>query len=333
MSQERLRKPGFGERLRQLGYLFKHTFTLVGRHPGIVRPLVRMSVYGAVAASVFFGALLAFGLDANGVGVGLVLAAIALFVYKFFYYNRQELRQSWLAAETLQGRKRSPAEAGVRVDELAWTARKLALIDMLVARLAQLARGEKAGFLVRVVAGALVEVWDLVNHYLLPAAAVDGLGIRDGVARMKNLRDNVPETLAGVFGIDIAARAVGAIMGPVYLVLVLGSGALGLWIGNDLPAFHAGPVAEMLNQVGMDVDPDTLHFAWLPTLIALWIGKMGSVVLERLTTTVKVIYFTVFYMRISHAEMIIDEIRGELDSYLRMEADEVAPVTSVTSPA
>ncbi|MBL39422.1 MAG: hypothetical protein CMP07_13535 [Xanthomonadales bacterium] len=328
MNQERLRKPGFGERLRQLGYLFKHTFTLVGRDPGIVRPLARMSIYGAVTTSVFFCALLAFGLDADGTGIALLLAAIGLFIYKFFYYNRQELRQSWLAAETLQGRKRSAAEAAARVDELAWTARKLALIDMLVARLAQLARGEKAGFLVRIVAGALVEVWDLVNHYLLPAAAVDGLGIRDGVARMHKLRDNVPETLAGVFGIDIAARAVGAIMGPVYLLLVVGSGALGLWIGNDLPAFHVGGMADLLGRTGIDVDAESLYFAWLPTLIALWIGKLGSVVLERTTTTVKVIYFTVFYMRITHGDAIIDEIRGELDSYLRMEADDVEPVAS-----
>lgn len=326
MTQQRLRKPGFGERLRQLGFLFKHTFTLVGRHPGIVRPLVRMCIYGIVMASVMFGALLAFGLDADGSAVALLLGAIALFIYKFFYYNRQELRQSWLTAETLQGRKRTPAEAGARVKELAWTARKLALIDMMVARLAQIARGEKAGFLVRLVAGALVEVWDLVNHYLLPAAAVDGLGIRDGVARMHKLRDSVPETLAGVFGIDIAARAVGAIMGPVYLVLILGSGALGLWIGNDLPAFHVGEAAELLGRAGIDVDPETLYFAWLPTLIALWIGKLGSVVLERAATTVKVIYFTVFYMRITHSEAIIEEIRSELDGYLRMEADGVKPV-------
>lgn len=328
MTQERLRKPGFGERLRQLGYLFKHTFTLVGRHPGIVRPLLRMSLYGAVTASVFFGALLAFGLDADGTGALLLVIAAVLFVYKFFYYNRQELRQSWLAAEMLQGRKRTPAEAGARVDELTWTARKLALIDMLVARLAQMSRGGKAGFLVRMVAGALVEVWDLVNHYLLPSAAVDGLGIRDGVSRMYKLRDNVPETLAGVFGIDIAARAVGAIMGPVYLILILGSSALGLWIGNDLPAFHVGELADPLGGVGMDVDSETLYFAWLPTLIALWMGKLGSVVLERATTTVKVIYFTIFYMRITHSDAIIDEIRGELDGFLRMEEDDVSPVAS-----
>ena len=326
MRTNRLRKPGFGERLSQLGYLFKHTFTLVGRHPGIVRPLVRMTIYGIVSASFLFAGLLAFGYGASGIGAALIALAVLTFIYKFFFYNRQELRQSWLAAETLQGRNRTSTEAARRVDELSWTARKLALLDMLFARLAQLANNEKSGFLVRMVAGALVEIWDLANHYLLPAAAVDGYGIRDGVARMKALRDNVPETLAGVFGIDVAARAVGAIVGPVYVVLFLGSGALGLWIGDGLPAFEIGDAQEILGTFGIDAEAGPLHFAWLPTLVALWLGKLGSVVLERLTTSVKVVYFTVFYMRIAHSDAILDEIRGELDGYLRLERDDIEPV-------
>ncbi|MGK7296261.1 MAG: hypothetical protein ACNS61_10620 [Candidatus Wenzhouxiangella sp. M2_3B_020] len=326
MGTQRLRKPGFGERISQLGYLFKHTFTLVGRHPGIVRPLVRMTIYGIVSASFLFAALLAFGYGANAIGGLLIALAVLTFIYKFFYYNRQELRQSWLAAETLQGRNRTSAEAARRVDELSWTARKLALLDMLFARLAQLANNEKSGFLLRIVAGALVEIWDLANHYLLPAAAVDGHGIRDGVGRMKALRDNVPETLAGVFGIDVAARAVGAIIGPVYVVLFLASGALGLWIGDGLPAFEIGDAQQILGTFGIESEPGPLHFAWLPTLVALWIGKLGSVVLERLTTSVKVVYFTVFYMRIAHSDAILDEIRGELDGYLRLEREDVEPV-------
>jgi len=50
------------------------------------------------------------------------------------------------------------------------------------------------------------------------------------------------------------------------------------------------------------------------------------VVLDRLTNSVKVIYFSIFYMRITHADSIIPEIRDELDAYLRMEAEDPAPV-------
>ncbi|MEE4302867.1 MAG: hypothetical protein V2J19_01835 [Wenzhouxiangella sp.] len=329
--QQTLRKPGFGERLKQLAYLLKHTFTIVGRDPGIIRPWVRMTVYGLVLVCVFFSAITAFVLDAAGTGVLLLLLSILLFVYRYFYDTRQELRQAWLVSEALKGETRSADDAKSRVKTLAWTARKIALIDMLVAWLMSMSRGSgKVGFLVRLIMKGLEEVWDLVNNYLLPSAAVDGYGIRDGVSRMGTLKDNVPETLAGVFGIDIAARAVGSIMAPVYFVLFVGALALGLWVGDAVPAFYAGDARELLNNVEAGFLPDEMHFSWLPLLVAIWLGKLGGVVLDRLTNSVKVIYFSIFYMRITHAEDIVSEIRGELDAYLRMEAEDPEPVAQPT---
>lgn len=330
--QQTLRKPGFGERLKQLGYLLKHTFTIVGRDPGIIRPWVRMTIYGLVLTCLFFGAITAFIVGANGTGMLLLLASIVLFIYRYFFDTRQELRQAWLVSEALKGEKRAADEAKSRVKELAWTARKIALIDMLVAWLMSMSRSSgKAGALVRLFMKGLEEVWDLLNNYLLPSAAVDGYGIRESVSRMGTLKDNVPETLAGVFGIDIAARAVGSIMAPVYFVLFVGALALGLWVGDAVPAFYAGDAREMLNNVEAGFLPDEMHFSWLPLLIAIWLGKLGSVVLDRLTNSVKVIYFSIFYMRITHAEDIVPEIRGELDSYLRMEAEEPEPVADPSS--
>lgn len=327
--QQTLRKPGFGERLKQLAYLLKHTFTIVGRDPGIIRPWVRMTIYGLVLTSLFFGAITAFIVGANGTGMLLLLVSIALFVYRYFFDTRQELRQAWLVTEALKGEKRSASEAGARVKQLAWTARKIALVDMLVAWLMSMSRGSgKVGALVRLFMKGLEEVWDLVNNYLLPSAAVDGYGIRESVSRMGTLKDNVPETLAGVFGVDIAARAVGSIMAPVYLVLFVGALALGLWVGEAVPAFYAGDARELLDNVEAGFLPEQMHFSWLPLLVALWLGKLGGVVLDRLTNSVKVIYFSIFYMRITHAEDIVPEIRGELDSYLRMEAEDPEPVAA-----
>jgi hypothetical protein len=322
-----LRKPGFGERLRQLAYLLKHTFTIVGRDPGIVRPWIRMTIYGLVLTCLFFSAITAFVVDADGTGLALLFASIVLFVYRYFYDTRQELRQAWLVSEALKRERRSADEAKARVKTLAWTARKIALVDMLVAWLMSMGRSSgKAGALVRLILRGLEEVWDLLNNYLLPSAAVDGYGIRESVSRMGTLKDNVPETLAGVFGIDIAARAVGAIMAPVYVLLFVASVALGLWVGDAVPAFYAGDARELLNNVEAGFLPEEMHFSWLPLLIAIWLAKLGGVVLDRLTNSVKVVYFSIFYMRITHAEAIVPDIRGELDAYLRMEAEDPEPV-------
>jgi hypothetical protein len=327
--QQTLRKPGFGERLKQLAYLLKHTFTIVGRDPGIIRPWIRMTIYGTVLTSIFFLGLAAFAVDADGTGIGLILVSGLLFIYRFFFDTRQQLRQSWLVSEALQGEKRSAAESGARVKALAWNARKIALLDMLVAWMMSMARSSgKAGAIVRLFMRGVEEVWDLLNNYLLPSAAVDGYGIRESVSRMGTLKDNVPETLAGVFGIDIAARAVGAIMAPVYLLLFAVAVALGLWVGDAVPAFYAGDIREWLNNVEAGFLPEQMHFSWLPLLIAIWLGKLGGVVLDRLTKSVKVIYFSIFYMRITHVETIVPEIRDELDAYLRMEADDPEPVAA-----
>ena len=327
--QDKLRKPGIGERLSQLAYLLKHTFTIVGRDPGIIRPWVRMAIYSIVMSSLFFLGALFLALGNALTGSLLLAMSVLLFFYKFFYFTRQEMRQSWLVSEAVKGNRRSADEAKARVGTLASTCRKIALLDMLVSWIVTMARrNQKAGFLVRIIAQGLEEVWDLLNHYLLPSAAVDGYGIREGVGRMKTLRDNVPETLAGVFGIDIAAKAVGTIIGPLYFGLILLAAGAGVWLGDALPAFHVGDIRQMLDDPQLDFLPETLDFSWLPLLIVLWLGKTLSVVLERVTTTVKVIYFSIFYMRITHADEIIPEIRGELDGYLKMEKSDVAPVAT-----
>ncbi|QOC22630.1 hypothetical protein IC757_00160 [Wenzhouxiangella sp. AB-CW3] len=331
--QQHLRKPGIGERLGQLAYLLKHTFTIVGRDPGILRPWVRMAIYSMVMTTLFFAGIFSIVIGAYGFGALLLVVAVCMFLYKFFYFVRQELRQSWLVSEALQGRTRSADEAKARVREVRSTARRIALIDMLVAWMLSMARRNgNAGRLVRLFMRGIEEVWDLVNHYLLPTTAVDGCNVREGIGRMKALRDNVPETLTGVFGIDIAARAVGTIMAPVYALLVLLAIGLGLWVGDSIAAFYVGDLREMLGDVEVDFLPEVMHFSWLPLLVVLWMGKLGSVVLERVTTSVKVIYYSIFYMRITHIEEIIPEIRDDLDSYLRMEAEEVTPVAGQDAP-
>jgi hypothetical protein len=324
-----LRTPGWGERVRQLFYLLKHTFTLVGRHPGIVRPWARTAIYAAVLSSLLFGAVMAYALQAYTFGSALLFTSLVMFIYKFFYFTRQELRQSWLVSEVLQGRQPSAEQAGSRVATLGPQVRRIAWLDMVVAAFIALARqNDKAGFLLRLIVRGLEEVWDLLNHYLLPSVAVDGLGIRDSVSRMGRLKEQVPETLVGVFGIDVAARAVGTLVAPLYLLLVVAGLGGGVVVGDSLPAFYVGDLQQMIDGDLPAFLPQQLDFSWLPLLLALWLGKLVSVAFERVAASVKVIYFSIFYMRITHLESITPDIRDELDGYLRMEKADVRLVAT-----
>ncbi|MCI2396004.1 hypothetical protein [Aliiroseovarius sediminis] len=51
-------KPGRGARLKQLGFLVKHTFTIVGRNRALLAPLFAMWDYAAVMIAVIFAGLL-----------------------------------------------------------------------------------------------------------------------------------------------------------------------------------------------------------------------------------------------------------------------------------
>jgi len=333
---DKFRRPGAQERIKQLAYLLKHTVTIIGRDADILRPLLRMAIYAAVLVTVFFAMIWAYAIDASGTGTVLLLLSVVLFLYKFFYYNRQELAASWLVSETAFGRDRSLADASEHVATLRSQARSLALLDMGAAWIASRKNNNKSGMLTNLLLSAITEGWDLVNHFLLPAFAIDGVGFRDAMGKIRAARDNVPETLMGVFGIDILGRVVVTIFAPIYVLLGLGGVVLGTWLSGIFPAaFHAGQVGEVLPPEVLDWLPitATTEFNWLPVLVAIFLGKVIAAVFERAVTTLKVIYFTLFYARTLHAGSLSQDIRDELERYLRMEdGGEATPDDSATAP-
>jgi len=170
--------------------------------------------------------------------------------------------------------------------------------------------GEK---LVNLFLTGLNEVWDLVNHYMLPAITIDRLTLTDGVKKMKDLRNQVPETLTGVFGIDFIGRIVGQVTGGLYVLLILVAGSAMYLGGEAFPDAFAFTLEE--NPIGSG--PLVLNV--LPLLLGIYVGKIVGVVFERTVTSVKVIYFTIFYTQITHRDRIADALQPQLVSYLRME--------------
>ena len=306
----------FSDRLSRIGYLLKHTFTVVGRDTDIVRPWVWMNVYAIVMVTAFFGGVTGFFVGTTGIGVGGLGLAVVMFVYKYFFYNYREMSQSWLVYETICGRNRSYADAKQTATERKSSVRKLAGLDMLMAYLVSQRSDESSGifgWLVNLFLSGLEEVWDLVNHYMLPAVAIDQLSLTEGVTKMKDLRDQVPETLTGVFGIDFIGRVVGQVTGGLYVVLVLVAGGTMYLGGEALPEAFRFTFQE--NPLGSG--PLVLNV--LPLLIGVYLAKLFGVVFERTITSIKVTYFTIFYTQITHRDRIAEELQPQLVSYLRME--------------
>ncbi|MCM2563745.1 hypothetical protein M8756_16590 [Lutimaribacter sp. EGI FJ00015] len=316
----RFRKPGLSERFSQLGYLLKHTATIVGRDRDILTPVMRIILFSVILVTLFFAMIFSYVVEANGTGTLLLLAWLGAAFYHFFYFNRQELALSWLVFETAAGRDRSFSEATDHAGKLGGQIRILAFLDMAAAWIAwRRGNSNNNGLLTNLVLGAMTEGWDLVNHFLLPAFAVDGVGFRDGMGKLRATRENVPETLVGVFGIDVIGRVVATIVAPLYILLILVGLIVGVWASGTMPAaFEAGRLGDVLPPAAFDYLPVSAAsvFNWLPLFVCIFLGKFVSSVFKRVVTAVKVIYFTLFYARILHSEDLAPDIRDELESYL-----------------
>jgi hypothetical protein len=161
--------------------------------------------------------------------------------------------------------------------------------------------------LIRVFIAGLEEVWDLANHYLLPSVAVDKLDITEAIKEMKKLKDRVPESLVGIFGIDFLGKVVRHVTIPAYIILFIISAALG-YFGSDF--FPSSTIT---------IGGDNVVITFIPIIFALWIGKLFSNFFERTVTGIKVIYFTVFYTKITHPERIREDMQDELVNYLKLD--------------
>lgn len=314
-------KPDRKARLKQLGFLIRHTFTIVGRNRALLGPLFVMWAYAAAMVTLFFvGIALIF--YANSSGTWFLLGGVAMFTYKFFFYNRAELTLSRMTHGTATGGTPTRQKAKAEIASLGSQIRVLGLLDMAAAWIAS--RKEKQGGMMALMLGGIGEVWDLVNHFLLPAFAIDRLSLKDGVARLRRLKDHVPETLTGVFGIDIMAGVIGTLMGPLYAVGAIAGVAFGLLLGGHLPgAFSAGTLEDWFSDMpdlGM-IGPETV-FSWLPVFIIVFLGVFFHALLGRTVTAIKVVYFTLFYTRIMHPDALAPEVRADLEGYLDLDDGE-----------
>lgn len=311
-------KLSFKKRMTSVFHLFKNTFVIIGRDDDILKPLYRMMIYNLVMISFFFYFVFSFWYNLP-FGSVLFIVAFLLFLYKYFYYNRQEIRISWIVNQTICGHDPSYKESVNISDSLKSQVRKIAWMDIGMA-FAQKTKSEGQGMLsglINLFLSGLGEVWDLINHYLLPSVAIDKLDIKPAVEKMKRLKDQVPETLLGVFGIDFLGKVVRKVAGPVYFILVLIAIAAGVFLYDYMPSYE-------FNFNNPDIPFDSIRFTWIPLIAAIFIGKLFSNFFERVVTTVKVIYFTVFYTKITHPDTIADDLQEELTDYLKLKnVDEV----------
>lgn len=304
----------YKEQIKSVFHLVKSTFTIIGKDKDIIKPWIRMAIYHSIMVTFSFGVFFLWQFDQIGYGLLSLFFAFILFLYKHFYDNKQEMRMSWTVYETIIGNDPSYVGATNASKKLTSQIRKIAWLDILMrfVNKSKFVGGGIIKMIIRLFIAGLEEVWDLANHYLLPSVAVDEMDITPAVKEMKKLKDRVPESLVGIFGIDFLGRVVRHVTLPAYILLFIISAAIGYFGSSVFPT----------STINIGGDPVT--FSWVPVIVALWIGKLFSNLFERTVTSVKVVYFTVFYTKITHPERIREDMQHELVDYLKLkQVDEV----------
>ncbi|MDO9535472.1 MAG: hypothetical protein Q7J85_09105 [Bacillota bacterium] len=305
---ERFNRKPFTSRIKDTSFLLQNTFKVVGTNKDIIKPTMRMAVLSIILTTLLFISLLSF-FTGRSVGWGVLLLLGLIFVLtpmKFFYYIRQKANQSWLTYNTITGSSIGYRDAHRHTKKQKSSLRQLTFIE-IIAKYVGSQRGSKSGvgsILTNLFLSAFVEIWDLLSHYMLPAVVVEQKPLRQLVPQIKSLRNNVPATLVGVFGIDFVGNIINMIVFPLYLVTLL----IGVGIGYLLSSVMPDTVWTL----------GSLSFSWVPPFIALYIVFIIGGIVGKFIESTKVIYFTIFYAAISHPQEISVEMRDELTHYLQM---------------
>ncbi len=293
--------------------LLRHSFTIVGKNTGIAKPTIRLAFLSVVMNTLFFLALGCFfsgGAIAVGMGVICLLVLIILVPLRFFIRTFLKAIQSWMTYKTITGSPVVYEHARRHTRQRTSGLMFIGFVDMMVAYITQQKSRQQGilGVISDVLLSAFREVWDLLNHYMIPAVVVEGKPLKQCLPDIKAIRSNVPATLVGVFGIDFAGETLRrALLLPYLLVLAVGVG-LGYLLGFVFP--------EASWTIG------GITICWIPPLLLLYVNFLVGGILHACVESLKAIYFTIFYTSIMHADRIPEEYREQLTGYLRTGAEE-----------
>lgn len=302
------KKKPFKERLRDTGFLLKNSFVIIGEDKDIKTPTIHMIILSVIISIFFYMSILMFFLGKLLIGFLLFFSFFILIFFRFFYDVRQKADQSWIVYNTIKGENVDYSDAHFHTKTQKGNLRKVAFVDCLVKHSCNKAGGGKVGILVGLFLAFLSEVWDLLSHYMLPAIVIEKKNLKEMVSNIKHLKNNIPATLVGVFGLDFVGNVIGSLFSGLFFILFFSS----LGIGHLVSMFTDFAVVTLFN----------FSFSWVPIVLIFFIFSIVKIIYRKIIESIKVIYFTIFYVSIMKPMEIVPDKREQLTNYLLMERKE-----------
>ena len=312
---------GFFSSLGDTYHLIAQSLIIIKRNPALFAPTLRELFWGAflfILALIGVGGYVAvlfipstavvtitlLGTDFVYSAAGItaltttavqVLGVLLLFLYPLVktYYRAA---QSWMVYETFTGKEGTFKSGIARARKNMGDILAITLLDVIFSQLAaRMKKGNRGGGIIGIILAIVMflvgrfieEAWDLVGHYLLPATIVEEKNIVEAIPSLKNMKNNIPGALVGVFGIDFVGDIARGALTLVLFLLLLGAVFIGAFF----------------------------NLWWVTLLLILFyvgIYIFTSVFIDM----IKTIYFTLFYVSVNRPGEIIPEYREEVTSYL-----------------
>lgn len=294
---------GFFDALNDTIQLTKNTFVVMGKNRAILRPTLTqiwlsMIFYLFVIVSVLI-ILLSSG-TMQGIAVTVLIFFLFLLVPIFpFIKMYYRAAQCWIVYHTFTGKTVSYQDGLARAKQNKWDIFILGLLDILLTALARkLKQGTRRGGLwvilnivMWLLGKAVEEGWDLIGHYLLPATIIQEKNVGEVLPEIKNLKNNVPGALAGVFGFDFAGDMIRGYITSFMILFAL----IGVFIGIILKT-------------------------WTPLIIIIILLIGIDIIIKILIDMIKTVYFTLFYIAITMPTKIAPQYQKEVTHYLMQQS-------------
>lgn len=280
--------------------LLKNTFVIIARNPAIFKPTLSQLVIGSILwiLAIMSFAVLFFLPSEPFAAIAIIIllftaGLLILFPFIKMYYRAA---QCWIVYHTFKGKNISYKEGLARAKENKMDIFILGIIEIVLNALSKKLKegtGKGVGLwsilnMLMSMAGALIEeAWDLIGHFLIPGSIIPEKTVGEALSDIKNLKNNVPASLVGVFGIDFAGDMIRNYITVVFMFII----AAGLGIYYFTQSFFV---------------------IFIGAVLALFFNFIARIFVDM----VKTVYFTIFYVALTIPEEIPEKEREEVTHYL-----------------
>jgi hypothetical protein len=296
------------DKARRVGNLIGSSFRLLGNEN--VRYLLENRIcYTALMHCLFLIIVTSFLYWFHpGWGFLLLIFYLVLLPYAFFFHIKKRASICYLTYAQITDRKATIVDAQNVAWQQKWNLRLFGFVELALSRanvgIVRTTNYGSFGFLVAGAMAILEGAFEVAESYLLPTLMIENIPLKAAAEKLKSLKSNVPEVLAGTFGLDVFGGVASNMLGLVYVAMIFVSALLAYFLPKLIPTLPC--------VVWRDY-----HIFVFPVILAVVLIWFVRRVIRIIVTSMQATYFSVFYTLINKPSELSLEMKQKVVDYLK----------------